>query len=496
MDKTPDSSIELSKGRRKKPENPDGRRTLVGMTIADIEELSAEMIEIKDGETDIPADILNRTPGVNLIPVTRPREASEPAFLPSAPGNVWSTGLSYSYIEELCLKHLFQGGALRGNDLVGRICLSPVIIEEIMERLRRNKMVEITGSTGAGLGRSSMVFRLTSQGHDYITRVMDRDMYVGPAPVPFNYYLQAVTAQTIRSNSLRKEDLEPHFTDLVLRPIVFDAIGPAMNSGKALFFYGPPGNGKTAICQRMTSCFGGDIFIPYAVLIDDFVIKIYDENIHEATPLDDNSNFMPDLRWVKVKRPMVVVGGELELEDMSLSYSEQVKYYEAPIQMKANNGMLLIDDFGRQRVSPTDLLNRWIVPLESEVDFLSMHTGKKLQVPFDVFVVFSTNLNPAELVDAAFLRRVRYKLEVNRPDEGLFAEIFRKECIRHGVPWNPDMIDYLIEHHYKRVKRPFNACEPRDLLAQVVDLSSYRGHEPAMTKDILDRVVTNYFVKF
>ncbi|MBU1219396.1 ATPase [Myxococcota bacterium] len=483
--------------RRRKPENPDARKTLVGMAMADIEELSAEIIELNENETEIPAIVQGKTPAARLVPVTKPRRESEPAFLPYSPTNILSTGLTSSYIEELCLKHLFQGGGLRGNDLVSRIGLSPVIIEEVMEKLRRNKMVEITGSTGAGIGRSNMVWHLTNLGHDYISRILDRDMYIGPAPVPIKYYLQAVNAQTIRSNALRKDDLEPHFTDLVLRPSVFDAIGPAMNSGKALFFYGPPGNGKTAICERMTACFGGDIFIPFSVLVDDFVIKIFDENLHQPVSLSSDPNEpVLDRRWVKCRRPMVVVGGELEMSDMDLNYSEQVKYYEAPIQLKANNGMLLIDDFGRQRISPKELLNRWIVPLESEVDYLAMHTGKKLEVPFDVFVVFSTNLNPKDLVDDAFLRRVRYKLEVIRPDEGLFMEILRKECLKQRIPWSPDMVDYLVEYHYKRVKRPFNACEPRDLMSQVVDLSNYRGHEPVLQKEIIDKVVTNYFIKF
>ncbi|MBU1383000.1 ATPase, partial [Myxococcota bacterium] len=241
----------------------------------------------------------------------------------------------------------------------------------------------------------------------------------------------------------------------------------------------------------------GDIFIPFSVLVDDFVIKIFDENLHQPVSLSSDPNEpVLDRRWVKCRRPMVVVGGELEMSDMDLNYSEQVKYYEAPIQLKANNGMLLIDDFGRQRISPKELLNRWIVPLESEVDYLAMHTGKKLEVPFDVFVVFSTNLNPKDLVDDAFLRRVRYKLEVIRPDEGLFMEILRKECLKQRIPWSPDMVDYLVEYHYKRVKRPFNACEPRDLMSQVVDLSNYRGHEPVLQKEIIDKVVTNYFIKF
>ncbi len=413
-------------------------------------------------------------------------------FVPEAPKTLEATGLSGTWLEELCLKHLFQAGDLRGGEIAQRTCLPHPLVEDLLERLRKNKLVDIKGSGGAGLGRSQMIFTMTEAGHRACLLSMERDRYVGPAPVPFAAFAKAVAAQSIRGNRLRREDLAPHFADLVMHGSTFDAIGPAMNSGKALFFYGPPGNGKTAICQRMTHCFGGDVFIPNAVLVDDYVIRIYDETLHKKSP-DEASG---DERWVRIRRPMVIVGGELILEDLDLRYSQDVKFYEAPFQLKASCGMLLVDDFGRQKVSPKDLLNRWIVPLESEFDFLTMHTGKKLQVPFDVFVVFSTNLDPKDLVDAAFMRRVRYKLEVTRPEAAQFTAIFKMECERKKVRWDPAMVAYLVRKHYQGAGRPFNACEPRDLLGQVVDLCAYRGQEPTMTEEILDRVVANYFVRF
>ncbi len=455
----------------------DTGSTLVGMDPVDFDEVEQKP---------------EARSSVNMKPVTRPRKADEPVFLPQPPHSVRDTGLSNSYLEELVLKHLFQGGDMSGGEITERVCLPSAIIEGIIERLRKMKLVDIRGSSHTGIGRSGMIIAMTDAGHKVCEHSMDRDQYVGPAPVPFSYYCQAVAAQTIRGNSLQKADIEPHFTDLVLRDEVYGAIGPAMNSGKALFFYGPPGNGKTAICQRMTNCFGGDVFVPHAIIVDDFVIKVFDETIHKPVehsgPLDE--------RWVRCERPMVIVGGELTLDDLNLSYSEQVKYYEAPVQMKANCGMLLVDDFGRQTISPKALLNRWIVPLESEIDFLGMHTGKKLQIPFDVFVVFSTNLDPADLVDGAFLRRVRYKLEVSRPDESLYKEIFQAECKKQRVLWDEAKVDYLISKHYKKFNRPFNCCEPRDLLAQVQDLCAYQGIEAQMTENILDQVAANYFVKF
>jgi len=470
--------------------------TLVGMEPVE-DELEAALDAVAPSpQAPAPsASVLGRPPQPRIAPVRRPRAADEPAFLPEPPRSLQATGLNATFVEELCLKHLFQAGELRGSEIAARTCLPAVIVEEVMERLRRNRLIDIKGSGGAGLGRSQMIFTLTEAGHKVCDLAMGRDKYVGPAPVPFKYWAQAVAAQTIRGNQLRKQELAPHFKDLVVRDSVFDAIGPAMNSGKALFFYGPPGNGKTATCQRMTHCFGGDVFVPYALVVDDFVIKMFDDTLHKPVPRTEGGPPL-DERWVRCHRPMVVVGGELVLDDLDLRYSPDVKFYEAPFQLKATNGMLLIDDFGRQKVGPKDLLNRWIVPLESEFDFLTMHTGKKLQVPFDVFVVFSTNLDPAALVDAAFLRRVRYKLEVSRPDAAQFTDIFRTECEKKGVPFNPALVEYLVRKHYTAAGRPFNACEPRDLLGQVLDLCAYRGMAPVMTEEILDRPVANYFVKF
>ena len=414
-------------------------------------------------------------------------------FFPVSPKSINQTGLTQTFIEELILKHIFKAGSLRGMDIATRLCLPSLLIERILRILKRQQLVEIKGSGSSGIGHSHMIYKMTKAGHKYCEYAMERDEYVGPAPVPFHVYQQAVNAQTIRGNVLQKKDIVPYFSDLVITEDIFNAIGPAINSGKAMFLYGPPGNGKTAICQRITNCFGENVFVPYSIIADDFVIKVFDEHVHKKVPFDSGNNY--DERWTYCKRPMVMVGGELTLEDLDLSFSSNLRFYQAPFQLKANNGMLLIDDFGRQKVSPKDLLNRWIIPLESSFDILSMHTGKKLQVPFDVFVVFSTNLDPATLVDQAFLRRVPYKLQVKQPSETLYNIIFQAECNTKGVPFEPDMVKYLIEKHYKAKGVSFNACEPRDLLNQIIDLCRYRGIQPCMTKEIIDKVVTNYFVK-
>ncbi|MBZ4410781.1 ATPase [Myxococcus faecalis] len=415
-------------------------------------------------------------------------------FWPTQPRDLSETGLTATFVEELVLKALFFAGEMRGMDLASRLQLPTSIVDDIIEGLRRQKYVDIRGGGASGVGKSTMIYQLTPFVTDVLRQITDRNRYNGPAPVPFQEYVAAVKKQTVRGNRITRARMQDKFGDLIIRDYIYDGIGPAMNSGRAIFFYGPPGNGKTAICQGMVNCFDGDIFIPHAILIDDFVVRVFDSNLHK--PVEEEGAPSYDRRWVRCRRPLVVVGGELTLEMLDLVYSPEVKYYEAPFQMKASNGMLLIDDFGRQKVSPKDLLNRWIVPLESDIDMLTLHTGKKLQVPFDVFAAFSTNLDPSALVDDAFLRRVRYKLEVQRPDEEQFHQIFEVMCRKRGVAYNANAVDYLIEQHYRPTQRPFAACQPRDLLDQVIDMSHYMGQEPRLDPALLDAAVRSYFVRF
>jgi hypothetical protein len=432
---------------------------------------------------------------------TAQRRAIEPAapppkaFWPQQPRNIEEAGLNVAMVEELILKAVFFAGEMRGMDIANRLKLPSAIIDEVIEGLRRQKYLDIRGGGASGVGRSTMIYQLTSFATELMRQILDRNRYNGPAPVPIQDWVYAVRKQSIRGNRITRARMEDKFGDLSIRDYIFDGIGPAMNSGRAIFFYGPPGNGKTAICQCMVNCFEGDIFIPHAIMIDDFIVRLYDDILHKA--VEDEPGSQPyDRRWVRIKRPLVVVGGELTLEMLDLVYSPEVKYYEASFQMKAMNGMLLIDDFGRQKVSPVDILNRWIVPLESDVDNITLHTGKKVQVPFDVFAAFSTNLDPSDLVDDAFLRRVRYKLEVQRPDEDQFFEIFEAMCRKRGVPYDPDMVEYLIDKHYRSVNRPFAACQPRDLLDQVIDMANYLGIPPQLNPVLLDRAVRSYFVRF
>jgi hypothetical protein len=416
-------------------------------------------------------------------------------FWPAQPRSLADTGLNATMVEELILKAIFYAGEMRGMDIANRLKLPTSVIEDSLEGLRRQKYIDIRGGGGSGVGKSTMIYQLTTFATDVLRQILDRNRYNGPAPIPIQEWVEAVRKQSIRGNRITRQRMEDKFGDLIIRDYIFDGIGPAMNSGRAIFFYGPPGNGKTAICQGMVNCFEGEIFIPHAILIDDFVVRIFDNILHK--PIEEESGSPSyDRRWVRCRRPLVVVGGELTLEMLDLVYSPEVKYYEAPFQMKATNGMLLVDDFGRQKVSPKDLLNRWIVPLESDVDMLTLHTGKKVQVPFDVFSAFSTNLDPSDLVDDAFLRRVRYKLEVQPPDEELFHQIFDVMCQKRGVPYDSEMVQYLIDKHYKPAGRRFAACQPRDLLDQMIDMARYLGVEPQLDQDLVDSAVRSYFVRF
>ncbi|XXF74968.1 ATPase [Myxococcaceae bacterium GXIMD 01537] len=423
--------------------------------------------------------------------------AAPPArrFWPQQPRNLDETGLTTSMIEELVLKAIFFAGEMRGMDLANRLKLPSSVVDDITEGLRRQKYLDIRGGGASGVGKSTMIYQLTSFATDLLRQILDRNRYNGPAPVPLADWIQSVRQQSVRGNRITRAKMEDKFTKLVMRDYIFDGLGPAMNSGRAIFLYGAPGNGKTALCQAMVDCFDGEVFIPHAILIDDFIVRIYDDILHR--PVEDTPGLAPyDRRYVRCRRPFVVVGGELTLEMLDLTYSTEVRYYEASFQMKATNGMLLIDDFGRQKVSPKDLLNRWIVPLENDVDNITLHTGKKVQVPFDLFAAFSTNLDPSDLVDDAFLRRVRYKMEVRRPDEEQFYDIFEATCQRKGVVYNAAMVDYLVDKHYRPFNRPFAACQPRDLLEQMIDMAIYLGIQPQLNPVLIDAAVRSYFVRF
>lgn len=415
-------------------------------------------------------------------------------WMPGQPRSIEETGLRRTVIVDLILKSIYFAGEVSGLDLREQLKLPYDLLEPIIGELRRDKLVDMKGG-GGGFGSISMVYFITNKGTENIRQTLDRNRYVGPAPITMDDYVKGVETQSIRKIKVPKRRLQTAFGHLIIDDYIFDGIGPALNSGTAILFYGPPGNGKTAICQGMVNTLGEGIYIPYAIEADGNIIKVFDEHNHKPIARPEGSPPEYDQRYVFCQRPLMMVGGELTLDMLDMSYSTDAKYYEAPFQMKANGGILLIDDFGRQKVSPKDLLNRWIVPLESQIDFISLVTGRKLKVPFDVFVAFATNLNPDDLVDDAFLRRVRYKLEVKRPDLSLFKKLFQLTCGSQKVPFDESGFRHLVSL-YERDKRPMNACEPRNIVSAIVSLADYFEREPVMESVLIDRAYAGYFTKF
>jgi hypothetical protein len=323
--------------------------------------------------------------------------------------------------------------------------------------------------------------------------------YIGPAPVSLAAYVAEMRTLGEARGYIEHDRLQRAFSHLIVDDSILEQLGPAINAGKAVFLYGPPGNGKTVIADGMGRSLGGDMYMPHAIEVDGHIITMFDPITHESQEPDAELTSViteapRDRRWVRIRRPVVMAGGELTLDMLDLTFSPLAKFYEAPIQLKANGGVFLVDDFGRQRIRPQDLLNRWIVPLESRVDYLTLHTGKKFQVPFDVLIVFATNLNPASLADEAFLRRIPYKIQIGDPSVEEFTRIFELNCRRRGLRFHQVMVAYLQRRYYAPTRRPFRACHPRDLLDQVTALCRYRGQPPTINRELLDRACEAYFI--
>ena len=343
-------------------------------------------------------------------------------------------------------------------------------------------------------------FLLTDFGRLRAKSYLDECSYVGTAPVPFADYIESVAAQSLSTESPREADLRAAFSDLLLGEAMLEQLGPAINSGRGLFLYGAAGNGKSAIAERITHCFATTIWIPRTILVEGQILKLFDPAVHEPVAprrgglLRDDEQ---DDRWVEIKRPTLIAGGELTMDSLEIRYDPATRLCEAPLQMKSNNGIFLIDDFGRQRMSPIDLLNRWIVPLEKRIDYLELPNGKKIRVPFDQLILFATNLEPKDLVDEAFLRRIPYKIHAPDPSEEAFRQLFDLFGPRLGFGRiDPEAIDHLIKSHYRRAGRPFRACQPRDLLLQVRNHCLYQGKPLTVTAELLDLAVASYFAMF
>ncbi len=417
--------------------------------------------------------------------------------------SIVETGLSMGLLSELAIKLIYAAGEIGVPDLCDALKLPFIgVTDRVLELLDREELVNIVGSEG--FGAQGYRYAISNKGIARARQAMDYNQYVGPAPVPLRRYNAMIRAQAIGEVRVDETAVESAFEGLVISHDMLDRVGPAVNSGQSVFLYGPPGNGKTTAAARMARLLGRDpMYIPYAVSVDTHIIKVYDDFNHTlaaapSLPEHNNGNGVLDPagldeRWVRIERPCVEVGGELPLESLDLIWDPTTKYYEAPFQMKANGGMFHIDDFGRQQMDPQDLLNRWIVPLETRVDFLTLHTGKKIDIPFEQLVVFSTNLDPADLVDEGFLRRIRYKIKVDSPTAEQFHEVFQAECKKRRIPYAKEGFAHLMRKWYIKPQRACANCHPRDILDQLMDIAKYKQLEPVATPEMIDRACSAYF---
>jgi hypothetical protein len=415
-------------------------------------------------------------------------------FRPRSPESIAETGLTNEEVEKLALKYLQQKGSATGRQVCSQIKLPFALMEPLFKQWKQEQLITYKGSAEVG----DYNYAPTDKGRERAMRYLDECSYFGSAPVSLEDYLRAMSAQSIAKQEATEEDLMRAFKDLIFEEPMFERLGPAINSGRGMFLFGEPGNGKTSIAERITSAFGSSIWIPRTLGIDGDIIRLFDPGVHEVVEFENEDGGIFDLsgidqRWVCIVRPTVVAGGELTMEELEVCQNLQTKICEAPLQLKSNCGTLVIDDFGRQAMPVEVLLNRWIVPLEKRYDFLNLPSGKKVQVPFDQLIIFSTNLEPRDLVDGAFLRRIPYKIEVPDPSEVNFRKLFEIMAPKMGMVHSPQAVDYLIETHYKAVDRPYRACQPRDLLLQVRNYCVYKKQEKRITPEALDFAVGNYF---
>lgn len=414
------------------------------------------------------------------------------SFQPTQPRSLAEAGLSEGLIESLLCKRLLTSGRESGRALAEQCCLSFGLVEEVFQKLRTKQLLTHKGAAAL----NDYTYVLTDQGREFAQHLLDACAYQGPAPVPLTDYINAVEAQTILAETPKRAQLEDAFADISVPPELFARLGPAISSGTGLFLYGAPGNGKTTLAERITRSFGQEIWLPKVLLVEGELVKLYDPAYHIAVSTSQHKLLRQDShdpRWIKVRRPTVMVGGELTLDSLEIRHNYKTNVSEAPLQMKSNGGSLLIDDFGRQRMNPVELLNRWIVPLEKRYDFLTLASGKKIQVPFDQLILFSTNLEPRDLVDEAFLRRIPFKINVPDPDEAEFQRLFELAAASFHCDYDQQAVEYVLRKHYRPKQRALRRCHPRDLLLQVHCYCTYNDLPMAMAPEYLDMAVENYF---
>jgi predicted ATPase with chaperone activity len=425
---------------------------------------------------------------------------------PSIPLTLADTGLSGSLVADLILKMLYDRGAMGGQQLRSAIKLPFGILDEQLMDMQQRRFVEVRGTTGQS--RATYIFDLTSAGRERARELLATNGYVGPAPVPLERYSAWVESQTIKGIVVTAEGIRDGFSHLVYPEHFLDQLGPAINSGLSLFLYGHSGNGKTTIAEAISQMLGGAVYLPYALEVTGQIVVLYDPVYHhpaegeDENPEDDPFGDHPlfhevaphDARYARIRRPVVFVGGELALEQLDLQYDPDSRVYQAPSHVKANGGVFIIDDFGRQHVRPRDLLNRWMVPLEKRVDYLSFKNGYKFPIPFDCMLIFATNLNPLELVDEAFLRRIRYKILVESPNRAQYDEIFRRCCESRDIAFQRERVDHVFRNYYERLQMAPRGCHPRDIVDTVCNVAKYKRVPPSLDLEILNEACRSYFL--
>jgi predicted ATPase with chaperone activity len=424
-------------------------------------------------------------------------------FIPAAPRSIEDTQLSVGFLADLVLKTLYYEGYISGYDVAESIKLPfKNISDRILEFLKRDRFIEVKGSSGGAYAEAAYEYVITGKGIERAREIMDRNQYAGPAPVTLESYKSAISRQALQNLAVGPNQVRNALSHLVLSQRVLGQIGPAVNSSRSIFLFGHPGNGKTTIAEAIGfMILQDDMYIPYAVEVNGQVIKVFDAISHKAIADESNNRYglvgesqRLDRRWVRIRRPVVVTGGELTLESLDLNWDDVKKFYEAPLQMKANGGLFLIDDFGRQKIRPRDLLNRWIVPLEKRFDYLTLQTGNVIQIPFDMLIIFATNLEPRDLVDEAFLRRIRHKIDIQDPSFDEYRDIFKRVAQSKAIDYDEQMLSYLLQEYYVNGNRELRACHPRDILDHLTDIARFQGIPPQLTKELIDQACEGYFV--
>ena len=407
---------------------------------------------------------------------------------PKTPSNVQATGIDRLILVDLAIKTAHTVPHFTIEWASKRMLLPQSVVADLVEELRNDMLLEVKGQDAAGQYR----YAISQRGREQAERSRNVSGYVGPAPVSLEAYWAMLKWQMVESPRISPEMVRETLANLVLTDEVMEVAGLAISSGRSIFLSGPPGNGKTTMGRTLHSLFQGDLWIPHCIAVENNIIRLFDPHCHQVLENDPATASSIDQRWVRIRRPLIVAGGEMTLESLDLAYNDSLRYYEAPLHMKANGGTFLIDDFGRQRVAPEELLNRWIIPLEHRIDFLSLHSGQKIEVPFMLMLIIATNLNPQDVTDPAFLRRIGYRIALTAPTPERYEDIFRQYAARYGVTVEPELMKWLLDR-YSANKRELRSCEPRDLIERVRDICQHHNRQMKLDRELLDTAWKGYF---